>query len=118
MPFTLASNFEASDLEVDFPTGIFPSRFQISSLTLLYVGEVAISVKYSFKAPTFGSILIQLSFKIISTSLSATPAWFMASKAIPAVMEPSPITAIDFLFSPLYFAAMAMPNAAEIEVEE
>ena len=76
------------------------------------------SVKYSLSAPTFGSILMQLSFKIISTSLSATPAWFMASKAMPAVKEPSPITAIDFRFSPLYLAAMAMPNAAEIEVEE
>ena len=54
----------------------------------------------------------------MSTSLSATPAWFIASKAIPAVMEPSPIIATDFLCSPLYFAAIAIPNAAEMEVEE
>ena len=34
-------------------------------------------------------------------------------------MAPSPITATTFRsFSPLYFAAIAMPNAAEIEVEE
>ncbi len=77
------------------------------------------SVKYSFKAPTFGSMLMQLSFKMISMSVSATPAWFIASKAIPAVIEPSPITATDFLsVSPLYLAAMAIPRAAEIEVEE
>ena len=63
-------------------------------------------------------MLIQLSFKIIKTSLSATPAWFIASKAIPAVIEPSPIMATDFLSSPLYLAAMDIPNAAEIEVEE
>ena len=43
----------------------------------------------------------------------------MASKAMPAVMEPSPITAIAFLSdSPFTLAAMAMPRAAEMEVEE
>ena len=77
-----------------------------------------ISVKYSLSAPTLGSMLMQLSFKIISTSLSATPAWFIASKAMPAVMEPSPIMATDFLFSFLYLAAIDIPKAAEIDVEE
>ena len=42
----------------------------------------------------------------------------MASKAIPAVIEPSPIIATDFLFSFLYLAAMDIPKAADIEVEE
>ena len=101
------------------PTGNFPSNFHTSSFTLLYVGEVVISVRYSFKAPTFGSMPMQLSFRMMSISVSATPAWFIPSKARPAVMAPSPITATTFLsFSPLYFAAIAIPNAAEIEVEE
>ena len=47
-----------------------------------------------------------------------TPALFKASKAMPAVMAPSPITAIARRFSPLRLAAMAMPSAAEILVEE
>ncbi len=101
------------------PTGNLPSNFQTSSFTLLYVGEVVISVKYSFKAPTLGSMPILLSLRIMSMSVSATPAWFIPSKARPAVIAPSPITAIHFRsVSPLYFAAIAIPNAAEIEVEE
>ncbi len=51
-------------------------------------------------------------------SASVTPAWFIASNAIPAVMAPSPITATDLRFSPLYFAAMAIPSAADMEVDE
>ena len=52
-------------------------------------------------------------------SASATPAWFIPSKANPAVMAPSPITATTLRScSPLYFAAIAIPSAAEIEVEE
>ena len=43
----------------------------------------------------------------------------MASKAIPAVMDPSPITAICCLcVSFLYPEATAIPSAAEMEVEE
>src|ERR1700757_381344 len=36
----------------------FPNKFQTSSFTLLYVCEVVISVKYSFNAPTLGSMLM------------------------------------------------------------
>ncbi len=118
IPFNPASTLEAVSLVNVLPIGNLPIRSQSSSLNLLYVGEVLISVKYSLSAPTFGSMLMQLSFKIINTSLSATPAWFIASNAIPAVMDPSPIMATDFLFSPLYLAAMDIPNAAEMEVEE
>ena len=43
----------------------------------------------------------------------------MASNASPAVIAPSPITAMwCFSFSPLYFEASAIPRAAEIDVEE
>ncbi|MNR28102.1 hypothetical protein D3C85_1454110 [compost metagenome] len=43
---------------------------------------------------------------------------FMASKAMPAVIAPSPITAMPTRFSPLVRAPRAMPSAAEIEVDE
>ena len=79
---------------------------------------MVISVKYSFNAPTLGSMLMQLSFKIIKQSASATPAWFIASNARPAVIAPSPITATDLRFSPFNLAAIAIPKAAEIEVDE
>jgi hypothetical protein len=42
---------------------------------------------------------------------------FNPSKAKPPVMAPSPITATTFLFSPFIRAAIAIPNAAEMEVE-
>ena len=60
----------------------------------------------------------------ISLSLSITinfdfvaPALFIASYAIPALIAPSPITAIELLelFDRLF--ATAIPNAEEIEVE-
>ena len=44
------------------------------------------------------------------------PALLTASKARPPVNEPSPITAIVWLLSPLSSFALAIPNAAEIEV--
>ena len=37
---------------------------------------------------------------------------------MPAVIEPSPMTAIAWRSSPLILAAAAMPSAAEIEVDE
>ena len=118
-PLMLCSNLLAISLEKLPPTGSLPRVFQISSLILLYVCEVVMSVRYSRNDPTFGSMLMLLSFKITSKSASATPAWFMASKAIPAVMEPSPIIATAFLSnSPLCLAAIAIPNAADMEVEE
>ena len=42
----------------------------------------------------------------------------MASKAIPAVIAPSPIIATEILSLPICLAANAIPKAAEIEVEE
>ena len=48
-----------------------------------------------------------------------TPAWFSASKAIPLAIEASPITAMCcFSVCPFRFDAIAIPKAAEIEVEE
>ena len=46
------------------------------------------------------------------------PALFRASKAMPAVIAPSPIIATARLSNPAFWAATAMPNAAEIEVLE
>ncbi|MNT13741.1 hypothetical protein D3C72_1487220 [compost metagenome] len=62
---------------------------------------------------------MSLSFKITSRlTSSCTPALFIASNAMPAVIEPSPITAIACSGSPLILAACAMPSAAEIDVDE
>ena len=69
-------------------------------------------------APTGGEIDISLSFSTTSRSTSIAPALFIASKAMPADMAPSPMTATHLRLSPLDFAATAMPSAAEIEVEE
>ena len=69
-------------------------------------------------APTGGEIDISLSFRITSRSTSMAPALFIASYAIPADIAPSPMTAIARRCSPFILAAVAMPSAAEIEVEE
>ena len=46
------------------------------------------------------------------------PPLFSASKAMPAVIAPSPMMATQWRLSPLSCAPSAMPSAAEIEVEE
>ena len=62
---------------------------------------------------------MQLSFKIISILDFETPALFIPSKAIPPVMPPSPITAMCcFLCCFLCLEAVAIPSAADIDVEE
>ena len=71
-----------------------------------------------FSAPTGGEIDISLSLRMTSMSASATPALFNASKAMPADIAPSPMTAITWRASPFCLAASAMPSAAEIEVDE
>ncbi len=47
---------------------------EMSSLKRLYDFEVEILVKYSLRAPTFGSIDIQLSFKITNRLEFSMPA--------------------------------------------
>ena len=80
--------------------------------------------RYLLSAPTGGEIDMSLSFSTTSRSMSGvTPALFSASKAMPAVIAPSPITAtcrrrLGPLFSPLLREAHAIPSAAEIEVDE
>ena len=46
------------------------------------------------------------------------PALLSASNAMPALIAPSPITATTRRSSPLRCAAIAMPSAAEIDVDE
>jgi hypothetical protein len=61
---------------------------------------------------------MSLSLRITSRLMSScTPALFSASKAMPAVIAPSPITAMA-CGRALVLAASAMPSAAEIEVDE
>ena len=61
---------------------------------------------------------MSLSFSTTITLASACFALLSASKAMPAVMAPSPITAITRWSSPRLRAATAMPIAAEIDVDE
>jgi hypothetical protein len=68
-------------------------------------------------APTLGEIDISLSLRMTMRFLLRWPAWLSASKAMPPVMEPSPITAMTRLLHFLRCFAMAMPRPAEIEVE-
>ena len=48
--------------------------------------------------------------------LGRCPAWLMASRAMPPVRAPSPMTATHLNDSPRLSRAMAMPSAAEMEV--
>ena len=69
--------------------------------------------------PTALSMEMPLSLRITKTLAPASPAWLRASKAMPPVIEPSPITAMWLRLSlPCRCAATAIPNAAEMEVEE
>ncbi len=61
---------------------------------------------------------MSLSFSTTSRSAFSEPALLSASKAMPAVMAPSPITATTRRFDPSRWAATAMPSAALIEVLE
>jgi len=61
---------------------------------------------------------MSLSFSTTSIGQSATPALFMASNTMPAVMAPSPMTATAWRDSPFCRAARAMPRAAEMLVDE
>ena len=61
---------------------------------------------------------MSLSFRITIRRASIDPALFMASYAIPAVIEPSPITEITLRGVPDNSEATAIPNPAEIDVDE
>ena len=69
-------------------------------------------------APTGSEIDIPLSLRMTRRSAPAAPALFSASNAMPALIAPSPITAATWRCSPLRCAAIAMPSAAEIDVDE
>ena len=60
---------------------------------------------------------MQLSLSTTSMSVPSPPAWFRASKAMPAVMAPSPITATTWRsFSPFRRLPTAMPTPAPMLV--
>ena len=73
--------------------------------------------KYLLIAPTGLAIDISLSFKITINFDFKAPALFIASYAIPALIAPSPITAITLLLLFDNFFATAIPRVEEIEVE-
>ena len=61
---------------------------------------------------------MSLSLRTTSKRALLTPALLRASKASPAVMAPSPMTAMAWRDWPCCCAARAMPKAAEMLVEE
>jgi len=61
---------------------------------------------------------MSLSLSTTSRSAPTSGAWFRASKAMPAVIAPSPITATVLCGRPRSRAAMAMPRAVLMEVLE
>ncbi len=61
---------------------------------------------------------MSLSFRITSSLQSSTPALLRASKAMPAVIAPSPMMATQWRCSPFWRDARAMPSAAEMLVDE
>ncbi len=60
---------------------------------------------------------ISLSLKTTIIFFFVKPRLFRASKAIPPVIAPSPITAMTWLSSPLISLATAIPKAADTDVE-
>ena len=69
-------------------------------------------------APTGGAIDISLSFRMTNSRFFRWPALFIASYAMPALIAPSPITAIASPGSPPRSAPAAKPSAALIEVDD
>ena len=61
--------------------------------------------------------MLSLSFKTTIRSSSMPPAWFSASKAMPAVMAPSPMTATTLRLFFRMRSAAASPAPKETEVE-
>ena len=83
------------------------------------ISRITLRARYLGSAPTLGEMDISLSFKITSKSTSCiSPAQFKASKACPAVIAPSPITATLRLARPASLSATAMPKAAPMDVDE
>ncbi len=61
---------------------------------------------------------MSLSLSMTRILLFDSPALFRASKAIPAVIAPSPIIAIDLLLDLFLSIASEIPRATDIEVLE
>ena len=63
-------------------------------------------------------MLMLLSLRMMSMSLGVVDTLLSPSKASPPLMAPSPIIATTCLLPlPVFFAASAIPSAAEIELE-
>ena len=104
-------------LTIGFPTtGILLTSFFIETFDLVYVLFVLNLLSNILTPPIFLDILISLSFNITVNLVLLHPASFNASKAIPPVKAPSPITANTELFSFSISLALAIPNATDIDV--
>ena len=84
------------------------------SRTYQWLTRMSLSCRWSM--PTLAAMDMSLSFTTTTRGTSACPASFSASKAMPPVSAPSPISATATPSSPRSFMARAMPSAAEMEV--
>ena len=73
--------------------------------------------RYDAIEPTFGAIDISLSLRITRKLVFSRPALLIASYARPPVSAPSPITATTVSSLPARSRAVAMPSAAEMDVD-
>ena len=73
--------------------------------------------KWWLSAPTGRAIDMSLSFKMTISREFFDPALFKASNAMPALIDPSPITLMTLFFLYSRSRPAAMPAAAEMDVE-
>ncbi len=88
------------------------------SRMLVTVGPLIMRARIFVMAPTLGEIDIWFSFNTTSMFGFSDPPWFRASKAMPAVIAPSPMTETTRCFTSLCVAASAIPRPALIDVDE
>src|SRR5574344_255019 len=101
-----------------FSTPFENSQRDALKRNLLYVELVFRLRRYCFIPPTLRSMLILLSFNIISISLGVEDTLFSPSKAKPPLIAPSPIIAtICLSLLPSFLAATAIPKAADMEFD-
>ncbi len=103
-------------LDSILPPGVTFNIFSTSSLTLLTVEFFIIADKCLDIPPTFSSIDISLSFNITIIFVFIYPIWLRASKAIPPVIDPSPIIETTEKSSPFISLAHAIPLPTDIDV--
>ena len=86
------------------------SRSSMWSRSRRMVRLVILRLRKLDRAPTFFEIDISLSLSTTIRFRPRSPAWLRPSKAMPAVIEPSPMTAMTLPGSSRIALAAAMPR--------